>query len=155
MGSQMNAIKWNWQEFMQTCTVSTKWYSTACWSLKTCTHTRTPGMHHRNTLNISRIHPRNLGLNQDLHESHLGNIWYSYRIHMGSIWDPHGKYMGPTWETFVMYLRKTWVPYWIPDKSHMGPILNPFSFPMWIPHVAYIFPPTRIPCGTTVHMLSG
>ena len=84
------------------------------------------GMHHRNTLNISRIHPRNLGLKNDLHKSHLGNIWHSCGIHMGS-----------TWETCVMYLRKTWVPYWIPDKSHMGPILflNPFSLPMWIPHV--------------------
>ena len=34
-----------------------------------------------------------------------------------------------------MYLRKTCVPYRIPDKSHMGPIQNPFSFPMWILHV--------------------
>ena len=51
------------------------------------------GMHHRNTLNIHRIHPGNQGLNQDLRESHLGNIWHSCGIHMGSIWDPHGKHV--------------------------------------------------------------
>ena len=95
-------------------------------------------MHHRNTLNISRIRLRNLGLNQDLHESHLGNIWYLCGIHMGSIWDPHGKYMGSTWETCVMYLRKTWVPYWIPDKSHMGPIFIPYVDPTWVSHMGPI-----------------
>ena len=87
------------------------------------------------TLNISRIHPRNLGLNQDLHESHLGNIWYSCGIHMGSIWDPHGKYMGPTWERHGSHNESQINPVWDPFKTHFHSLCG---YHMGNPYGAYI-----------------
>ena len=87
------------------------------------------------TLNISRIHPRNLGLNQDLHESHLGNIWYSCGIHMGSIWDPHGKYMGPTWERHGSHNESQINPIWDPFKTHFHSLCGSH---MGNPYGAYI-----------------
>ena len=77
-------------------------------------------------------------------------IWETSGIHVESIWEV---YMGSTWETCVMYLRMTWVPYWIPDKSHMGlmgPIQNPFSFPMWIPYVYPIWDLYSSPHGSHI-----
>ena len=61
---------------------------------------------------VTEIHPRNLGLNQDLHES------------LALMWNPKGKYMGSKWEVYSIYGIHIENMCNVSEKD-MGPILNP------------------------------